>query len=357
MSKNQTIPDYSLIGEAAQHAVNEGLDSIRWYRTDVDKSMLKQLMLRKDGPAIRDTAIWFLVLGVSGLGIIEYWGSVWCVPFILVYGVMYGSAGDSRWHECGHGTAFKTGWMNKAVYHIACFMMIRNPVVWRWSHTRHHADTIVVGRDPEIALMRPADLMRIGFNFFGIIDTYHAIRNMLRIGAMGLDAAEKTYVPEKQGQNAIITARIWIVIYLIILLGCIEMRSILPLILIGLPRIYGAWHHVLTGLLQHGGLAENVSDHRANTRTVMMNPISRFIYWNMNYHIEHHMFLMVPYHALPSLHELMKHDLPKPNLSILEGYREMWPVLKMQLKNLKYYHIPQLPVGATSYRCKFPPMT
>ena len=80
--------------------------------------------------------------------------------------------------------------------------------------------------------------------------------------------------------------------------------------LIGVPRLYGTWHMVLTGLLQHIGLADNVIDHRLNTRTVYMNPISRFIYWNMNYHVEHHMFPMVPYHALPRLHELIKHDLP-----------------------------------------------
>ena len=53
----------------------------------------------------------------------------------------------------------------------------------------------------------------------------------------------------------------------------------------------------MTGLLQHGGLADNVTDHRLNSRTVYMNPVSRFIYWNMNYHVEHHMFPMVPYHA------------------------------------------------------------
>ena len=67
---------------------------------------------------------------------------------------------------------------------------------------------------------------------------------------------------------------------------------------------------MLTGLLQHGGLADNVIDHRLNSRTVYMNPVSRFIYWNMNYHVEHHMFPMVPYHALPKLHEMIKHDLP-----------------------------------------------
>ena len=101
--------------------------------------------------------------------------------------------------------------------------------------------------------------------------------------------------------------------------------SILPLMLIGLPRIYGTLAHVMTGLIQHGGLAENVLDHRLNSRTVYMNPISRFIYWNMNYHVEHHMFPMVPYHALPRLHELIKHDLPAPNPSISQAYAEMVP--------------------------------
>ena len=60
------------------------------------------------------------------------------------------------------------------------------------------------------------------------------------------------------------------------------------------------------------GLAEDVLDHRLNTRTVYMNPFSRFLYWNMNYHVEHHMFPMVPYHALPALHEEIKDDLPPP---------------------------------------------
>ena len=62
------------------------------------------------------------------------------------------------------------------------------------------------------------------------------------------------------------------------------------------------------GLTQHAGLGENVLDHRLNTRTVYMNPVIRFLYWNMNYHVEHHMFPMVPYHRLAELHEEIKHD-------------------------------------------------
>jgi fatty acid desaturase len=104
------------------------------------------------------------------------------------------------------------------------------------------------------------------------------------------------------------------------------------------------------GLLQHGGLADNVLDHRLNCRTVYMNPVSRFLYMNMNYHVEHHMFPMVPFHALPRLHELIRHDLPAPNRSMWEGYREMVPALLRQLKYEDYFLKRELPPTARPYR-------
>ena len=120
--------------------------------------------------------------------------------------------------------------------------------------------------------------------------------------------------------------------------------------LIGLPRMYGAWHHVMTGILQHLGLAENVTDHRLNTRTVMMNPVSRFIYLNMNYHVEHHMFTMVPYYNLPKLRQMIEHDLPAAEPSILAAYRRLFPILWQQLKYEEAVIIPDLPKGAAAYR-------
>ena len=41
-----------------------------------------------------------------------------------------------------------------------------------------------------------------------------------------------------------------------------------------LPSIYGAWLYLVFGLTQHAGLAEDVLDHRLNSRTVYMNPCS-----------------------------------------------------------------------------------
>jgi fatty acid desaturase len=345
--------DYSLIGRNARLAVETGLSAAEWYHTEVPRREMKALMQRRDGPAIRDTAIWVGALVLSGAGGAWFWGTWWCVPFFLVYGVLYGSATDSRWHECGHGTAFRTQWMNTVVYQIACFMIMRNPVTWRWSHTRHHTDTVIVGRDPEIAVMRPPDLARLVLNFFGILDAWHAMVDMVRNAAGIIGAEETTFIPESEQPKAVFIARIWLAIYVATIASALWTTSWLPLMLVGLPRLYGAWHHVMTGLLQHGGLADNVTDHRLNSRTVLMNPVSRFVYWNMNYHVEHHMFPMVPYHALPRLHAMIRHDLPAPTPSILAGYREMIPAFLRQLRNEEFFIRRELPPTAKPYRGEF----
>ena len=345
-----TQRDYSLIGRDTEAAVASGLASAEWYHTDVPRKAMKELMQRTDTPAIRDTAIWLGAMLALAAGGIWFWGSWIAVPFFLAYGVLYGSASDSRWHECGHGTAFKTRWMNNVVYQIACFMIMRNPVTWRWSHARHHTDTIIVGRDPEIAVMRPPDLVRVVLNVFGIVDAYYGMTDMVRNTSGRLSAAEKSFIPEMEWHKVIRIARTWTAIYAATIALSIYLGSILPLMLIGLPRLYGAWHMVMCGLLQHGGLAENVTDHRLNSRTVLMNPISRFIYWNMNYHVEHHMFPMVPFHAISRLHALIRHDLPAPTPSIVAGYREMIPAFLRQLRNEDFFLKRELPPTAKPYR-------
>ena len=345
--------DYSLVGESTKRAIETGLASAEWYHTDVPRKTMKELMKRTDGPAIRDTVLWFALILGSAAGAIYFWGSWWCVPFFAVYGVLYGSSSDSRWHECGHGTAFKTDWMNNAVYQIASFMLMRNPVAWRWSHARHHTDTIIVGRDAEIAVMRPPDLLKAVLTFFGLMDFRYALPALFRQAFGRLSSDEKSYIPESEQPKAVTAARWHVAIYVATVALAIYTRSLLPLMLIGGPRLYGMWHMVLTGLLQHIGLADNVTDHRLNTRTVYMNPISRWIYWNMNYHVEHHMFPMVPYHALPRLHDLIKHDLPEPNPSMWHAYKEVWPVLLRQLKYEDYYLKRELPPTARPYRDEF----
>jgi fatty acid desaturase len=93
--------DYSLVGPEAEKAVATGLVSGAWYRTDISRKQMKELMQRSDGPAIRDTILWFVLFAAFGYGGYYFWGTWACVPFFFCYGVLYGSSSDSRWHECG----------------------------------------------------------------------------------------------------------------------------------------------------------------------------------------------------------------------------------------------------------------
>lgn len=341
--------DYDLLGPDGQRALATGLVTENWYRTPIPRATMKALMKRADQPAIRDTVLLFGLMALFAGIAVALMPSWWSAPFWLAYSVLYGSAMDSRWHECGHGTAFKTRWMNMAVYQIASFCMMRDPWCWKFSHARHHSDTVIVGRDPEVAIMRPVVVAKLAANLVGIPDVWDGTKRMLAHATGRILPDEADYVEPVFYPKIIRTARIWIAIHAAAIGTALVLQSWIPVLLVGMPRFYGCWHMVICGWLQHGGLADNVLDHRMNSRTVLMNPVSRFIYWNMNYHVEHHMFPLVPYYRLPELHEACRHDFPVPNRSILEAFAEMLPVLWRQRTDPDFHLRRPLPDTATPY--------
>jgi len=63
----------------------------------------------------------------------------------------------------------------------------------------------------------------------------------------------------------------------------------------------------------------------------------------MNYHIEHHMYPLVPYHALAALHAAVKEDCPPPYPSMLAAYREIIPAIFRQIRDPAYHVKRELP--------------
>jgi MocE subfamily Rieske [2Fe-2S] domain protein len=336
-------PDYSLTGQNSTLAIEKGLAEADWYQCAVPRETMRQLLVRRDAPAIRDTILWFALIIGSGYATYALWPRWWAILPYCIYCALYASTSDSRWHESGHGTAFRTDWMNNALYEIASFMVMRESVVWRWSHNRHHSDTIIVGRDPEIAVPRPPNLKAIVMTFFNLRVYPLYFRAVLRHCGGRMSADERTFIPETEFPSVYRNARIYAAIYAVVIGLSLYERSILPLMFVGLSNFFGTWLMPIYGFTQHAGLAENVLDHRLNCRTVYMNPIHRFLYWNMNYHVEHHMFPLVPYHALPKLHHAVKSDCPSPYSSILNAWCEIVPTIIRQIKDPAYHVKRRLP--------------
>jgi Na+-transporting NADH:ubiquinone oxidoreductase subunit F len=279
----------------------------------------------------------------TGVFVVTSWGTFWLIPAVIAHGIMACGAADARWHECGHGTAFTRDWLNDSIYWIASFLLLREPTVWRWSHARHHSETIHVGRDPEIAFPRPPRFSVIALNLLHLHTGPRAVARLLRHSRGRIDADVASYVPETDYRRVILEARIFLAGLGAILAICVATRSALPAFVIGLPAFYGAWVVMFFGATQHAGLGSNVMDHRLSTRSVKMNPVFRFLYLNMNHHLEHHLFPTVPYHRLPALQRAISSEMPAPISSTWAAYRQILPTLWTQRRNPQYELNPVLP--------------
>ena len=197
-------------------------------------------------------------------------------------------------------------------------------------------------------MTRPPNFLTLFLRFFGINTTLEFLRNIILHSTGWISPEEKTFIPESEYGKVVFRARIYVLIYAIVIGLSIYTGSILPLLYIGLPAFYGSWLVFFYGNTQHTGLADNVLDHRLNTRTIYINAINRYFYLNMNYHVEHHMFPLVPYYNLPKLHELVKTDMPKAYNGFWEAWREIIPTLFRQMKDPGYYVKRELPTPSIS---------
>jgi fatty acid desaturase len=62
------------------------------------------------------------------------------------------------------------------------------------------------------------------------------------------------------------------------------------------------------------------------------------------------MFPMVPYHALPRLHGMLKHDMPPAHHGLWAAYREIIPAVLRQVRNPDHHAERPLPPTARPYR-------
>ena len=116
-------------------------------------------------------------------------------------------------------------------------------------------------------------------------------------------------------------------------------------VLVTLAPFYGGGLQLLCNNTQHAGLQDKVPDFRLCTRTFPVNPFVQFLYWHMNYHIEHHMYAAVPCYNLAKLHAALEADMPPHPHGLIATWREILPILARQKQDPTYQYIVTLPTG------------
>ena len=317
-------------------------DTNGWYKPNIDRKLLIKLLERSNYEGWRHIIIYFVTLIFLGYFCYVFWLTWIFLPIYLIYCTWWGGA-DAIWHECGHRTAFKSRKLNDFFYHIGSFMNSFEAVRFKWSHSIHHNYTGSIDpHDFEVdgsIFWKPKKLLNFFIIFIpgiGLLNLNKSIQKEILQHALGIKTkVMKECIPDHKKQSCIFISRIYVLLWISITIFSMIINSVLPIFLFLIPKFF-ATLNIIWGLTQHIGLQDKVKDHRLSTRSIRLNPILSFIYWNMEYHIEHHMFPSVPSYNLPKLHEAIKHQLPKPQ-TLFQAYKEIIPAIIKKTNDPDYY--------------------
>jgi fatty acid desaturase len=327
---------------------------IHWYRSPVDRDTLAALNQRSDWLGFLQT---FGHLGLLALTGAAAWAAVathqpwWLVVLILfVHGTFYAFLLNA-FHEFCHSSVFKTRQLNTIFLYIISFLSWHNPFLFWASHQEHHKFTLHPPDDLEVIL--PVKISLRGFLQSGFINPLEFVARMKWFirhsrGVLEGEWENALYPPERQAERQRMSNWARFVLAGHILLVAVSLALgwwMLPVI-ITLAGFYGGWLQFLCNNTQHIGLQDNVPDYRLCTRTIILNPFVRFLYWHMNFHIEHHMYAAVPCYRLGKLHEAIKDDLPPSPVGLVAAWKEINAILQKQKVDPAYQHIAKLPSPA-----------
>ncbi len=328
---------------------------IKWYRTPINRTDMKALMQPSDILGMLQAggflALAFLFLGLAlWLQLRQIW---WALPLaaLLYGGVMNFS--PAAVHELSHNTMFSSKRLNGFFAVIMDVLSLNSQELFWASHKEHHRYTLHFPDDMEAIQpqdFRWMDLVRGGIINFSPRPTVIRIRNLWSraFGPLS-DEWHLHILPEKKTKvrrSIRRMARITLAFHVsILVVGLLSGVWILPVLITGYAQ-FGSCLMGLCSVPQHIGLAEKGNDFRTNSRTLILNPLFRFLYWHMNYHIEHHMYPAVPCYRLGQLHRLIQHDLPPTPKGLVPAYREINAILKKQKQDPAYRHLPVLPASA-----------
>ncbi len=317
---------------------------VDWYRTPIPSDVFKRLHERSDWRAFVQTG-GFLAIA-AGTGTLTYWSwAHWAWPWTLLCLFVHGTVSHfyvNGMHELGHGTVFKTKLLNQIFVRVVSFLGWNQPDMFTGSHQRHHRYTLHAPDDQEVIL--PVKLMLKHFLEQAVVNPRAFIWVMKytwRIGAgrIGSEGGwELVCFPADQPQLRrvpILWARWMLAGHVLIAAVSLYFGLWIIPVIVSLAPFVGGWLFFLCNNAQHTGRVDYVPDFRLCCRTIVPNPLVRFLYWQMNYHTEHHMYAAVPCYNLPRLHRAIKHDLPVCH-GLVGAWVEISGIMKKQAADPTY---------------------
>jgi len=330
---------------------------ISWYRSPVERELVAELNRRSDAKGLAQALGHLGLLAITG-GVAIYAAGRLPVPLLLgvlfVHGTFWAFLLNG-FHELCHKSVFRTRWLNTLFLGIVSFLSWYNPVHFWASHQEHHKWTLHPPSDLEAVL--PVKLTYAMFIKSAVINPWDfltRLKDFLRhaLGRVEGEWESVLFPPEDvEARGSLFRwARIHLIGQAAIVVASLAMGWWIVPIILTLAPFYGGALQWLCNNTQHSGLMDNTPDYRLCCRTILLNPFVRYLYWQMNYHTEHHMFAAVPCYNLGRLHEAIKDDLPYCPDGLVAAWKQIIPIMERQRDDPTYEYVARLPARAGETR-------
>jgi fatty acid desaturase len=299
------------IGSMMQERVDGGVWTPPGVDVALDKKLLKSLTRRYNGVSLLRAALCFGSLALLGIAYAASFGTWMFWPMLFLFGSATSLTVYSLSHECAHGTVFRARWLNETFFWLTSLLFGQEVLYRRYSHATHHTYTMYVGKDAQLPITQPAGALEYATWYSGVY-YYAQFLKLLVLHSFGRFSEQtQRFVPSSELGRMRRNSRFFLVVYAIAAGGSLYAQSGFLLWFWLLPKLAGDPVMMAFAGSQHFEKQENTHDLRESTRSLRPNPIIDLFYWNMSYHIEHHMHPTVPYHALPKLNAQVRDNLPQ----------------------------------------------
>ena len=278
----------------------------------IDRKRLKALARRSNTPGLTYLVVWAMAMFVSGSLVWFARETFWVWPAMFVYGVVLTVPTYSLSHETAHGTAFRSRRLNETVFWLSSLLYGEEPLHRRYTHTNHHTYTWHVGRDSQMPFDTPLDFKGWLHDVTGLSILKFQLRVLWQLSTRRYTKLMRDVAPEAELPKMTRNARVFALVYLGIA-GLIAAGFAWPLWLYVLPRLVGGPIMLMFNIIQHAEMQEDSPSIIESTRTFRTDFVGRFLYLNMNNHVEHHLYPQVPFFSLPELHKAVADQTPKPD--------------------------------------------
>ncbi len=290
---------------------------------------LRELIRRDNGAAISYLLQWTLLLAAAAALVWAGGDSIWRWPAMLVLGVVLTVPAYALSHEAAHNTVFKQRWANTMLLWVTSFIYMEEPLHRQHTHTNHHAYTWHVDVDSQMPFATPMTFKNWLLEVSGVALMMFHVRTMLQLVLAKPALIVQQVSPAKDLPKMIRNARLMLLAYGLLGYLIVGLGQAWLLWYLVLPRLLGAPVMLMFTLIQHVEMAEDSPSIVDSTRSFETNWLGRFLYCNMNCHIEHHVYLAVPFYKLPQLGAALADQLPQPDPGF---WRTNWQVLVVVLK-------------------------